>query len=277
MSPAQRENRPAKQRHRGIWRRFCNGLPEYLARHYWWAYLWPGGVWFFDHPPVINAILFGQYQKLSGQALKACMTDRPEGRMLQLTCAYGSLTPSLLRAMDDELYLIDAAGIQLATARRKLTAPERKRLLAARMNAEQLAYRDNVFATLLIFFLLHELPPAARERTLGEALRVLRPGGRLVIAEYGSSPGYHLRQWLWPVPLLEPFLEDFRQQDLAASLHGHAQRQGKRIEQVEEFHALAGFYRVCIFELKGETLAPCGSSSAQTTAGTATEHRSDTS
>lgn len=49
----------------GIWRYFRDGKPDYLARHYWWAYLWSVSVWFFDHQPIINAILFGQYRTLS--------------------------------------------------------------------------------------------------------------------------------------------------------------------------------------------------------------------
>lgn len=241
-----------------IWRRFLDGIPEYLAHHYWWAYLWPTGVWFFDHQPIINAILFGQYRNLSQQTLSDCMNNRPPGRFLQLTCAYGSITPSLLKAMDGELYLMDAVAIQLAKARGKLADAEQKRLLCARMNAESLAYGDEVFATVLIFFLLHELPPDARERSIGEAIRVLQPGGRFVITEYGACPKKHLL-WRWrPIrrilQWLEPFLEDFWQVDLEAMLDKHARRQGRVIRQVDEFHCFSGFYRVCIFELDKTTL-----------------------
>jgi len=237
----------------GIWCRFLDGLPEYLVRHYWWAYLWRVGVWFFDHQPIINAILFGQYRTLCQRALQACTTDRPEGRLLQLTCVYGGLTPALLEAVSDDLYLMDVAEIQLATARRKLNGAESKRLRAARMNAERLAYRDDAFATILVFFLLHELPPEARERALREAVRVLRPGGRLVIAEYGSCPRRHLLWRLWPVRFLllwlEPFLGSFWRQDLPATLKAYAQGLGKTVRQVDEFHCFSGFYRVCVFEV----------------------------
>ncbi len=236
-----------------IWRRFLDGKPEYLVRHYWWAYLWHWGVWFFDHQPIINAILFGQYKTLSHRALRDCMKNRPEGRLLQLTCAYGSMTPSLLKEMDDELYLMDVADIQLKATQNKLADTDKKRLLCARMNAEFLAYQGDAFATVLVFFLLHELPPDARERSIGEALRVLRPGGRLVITEYGACPKKNL---LWRFPLtrwvlqrLEPFLESFWHVDLMAMLEKHVKKQGKVIRQVDEFHCFSGFYRVCTFEL----------------------------
>lgn len=237
----------------GLWCRFRDGTPDYLVRHYWWAYLWRWGVWFFDHQPIINAILFGQYRTLSHRALHDCMNNRPEGRMLQLTCAYGSMTPALIEAMDDELYLMDVAEIQLSATRKKLPDRDKQRLLSARMNAEFLAYGDDVFATVLIFFLLHELPPEARERSISEVIRVLQPGGRFVITEYGASPKKHL---LWRFPptrfllqWLEPFLESFWQVDLMAMLEEHAQRQGKVIRQVDEFHCFFGFYRVSVFEL----------------------------
>ncbi len=242
---------------RGIWHHFIDGKPEYLVRNYWWAYLWHWGGWFFDHQPIINAILFGQYKTLSHRALHDCMKNRPKGRLLQLTCAYGSMTPSLLKAMDDELYLMDVAEIQLEATRKKLAEADKKRLLSARMNAEYLAYTDNAFATVLIFFLLHELPPDARERSIGEAIRVLQPGGRIVITEYGAAPKKNL---LWRFPLtrwvlkrLEPFLESFWQVDLTAMLEKHAQQQGKRIRQVDEFFCFSEFYRVCIYELDEST------------------------
>ncbi|MCF6325041.1 MAG: methyltransferase domain-containing protein [Gammaproteobacteria bacterium] len=249
----------AKQREKiescsGVWCRFHDSHPEYLARHYWWAYLWRWGVWFFDHQPIINAILFGQYRRLSQRALHDCMRERPEGRMLQLTCAYGSMTPSLLKVMDDELYLMDVAEIQLSATRKKLTDVDNKRLLCARMNAESLAYADDAFATVLIFFLLHELPPDARERTISEAIRVLRPGGRFVITEYGACPEKNL---LWRLPLtrfmlqrLEPFLASYWQVDLLAILDRYARTEGKLIRQVDEFHCFADFYRVSVFELE---------------------------
>ncbi len=237
----------------GVWCRFRDGQPEYLVRHYWWAYLWRWGVWFFDHQPIINAILFGQYKTLSHRALRDCMKERPEGRMLQLTCAYGSMTPSLLKEMDDELYLMDVADIQLKATRKKLAAMDKERLLCARMNAEYLAYADDAFATVLIFFLLHELPPEARERSISEAIRVLQPGGRLVVTEYGACPKKNL---LWRFPLtryvlqkLEPFLESFWHVDLMAMLTEHAKNQGKVIRQVDEFHCFSDFYRVSVFEL----------------------------
>lgn len=235
----------------GVWQRFLDTHPEYLARYYWWAYLWRFGVWFFDHQPIINAILFGQYQTLKKKALDACINDRPKGRLLQLTCVYGNLTPSLIRLMkNDELYLMDVARIQLDTTQQKLNKEERSRLLVARMNAERLAYCDDAFGTILMFFLLHELPAYAQEHTLGEVMRVIQPGGRLVITEYAQYPRQHFLCW-WPMRILllrlEPFLDNFWRQDLFAMLKCYANRYGKTLRQVDNFHCFSSFYRVSVF------------------------------
>jgi len=105
----------------------------------------------------------------------------------------------------------------------------------------------------LIFFLLHELPRPARERVLAEAVRVIRPGGRLVITEYAPLP----RHWLYRVSpcrglstRLEPFLADFWRHDLEAMLQEKAWRMGKIIRCSETHSVFHDFYRVSVYTLE---------------------------
>lgn len=136
-------------------------MPEYLVRHYWWAYLWPASVWFFDHQPIINAILFGRYKELVRSTL-ARLEQAPTQRVLQLTCVYGSLTPGLIRQLTPEpLHITDVASVQLALARSKAAAPSA--LLATRMNAEQLGYKAGSFSTVVLFFCSMRCPPGREE------------------------------------------------------------------------------------------------------------------
>lgn len=233
---------------RALWRRYLNGNPEYLAHYYWWAYLAPLGVWFFSHHFVINLILFGQYRRIL-DSLMQHLHLAPCGRMLQLTCAYGKLTPALA-GLTDELHLTDVASIQLKIAGNGL-AHQHRCALMARMNAESLAYSTNSFDTVVIFFLLHELPPAARQRTLGEALRVLKSGGRLLIAEYGINNNRHPLHRITPlrriIERLEPFLHDFQHDDLPAQLQSCAIKHGKSLRQTDEQALFGGYYRVMVF------------------------------
>ncbi|MDX8395079.1 MAG: methyltransferase domain-containing protein, partial [Mariprofundaceae bacterium] len=165
-----------------IYRYFLDGMPWYLAKHYWWAYLWPKAVWFFDHQAIINTILFFQYNNLM-QATLDRFKQAPKESVLQLTCVYGSLTPTLHQILGKQsLHITDVADVQLRLAQSKTTIGTP--ISATRMNAEQLGYQDNSFTTIVLFFLLHEMPREARLNTLNECLRILAPGGSLLITEY---------------------------------------------------------------------------------------------
>ncbi len=238
------------------WRRYLAGHPEYLARHYWWAYLSPFGAWFFDHRPIINAILFGQYTRIMHETLRRyCLSER--GRTLQLSGVYGDLTPTLVDcAGDHDFHLMDVAAIQLRAARRKLQLNGRalRHLdFLARMNAESLAYTSDGFDTVVIYFLLHELPEDARRRALTEALRVLKPGGRLILAEYGTNANTHLLHrfplFRWALQTAEPYLGSFWNQDLTALLKECGERVKKQVELRDETPIFGGFYRVAEYRV----------------------------
>jgi len=233
-----------------IYRHFLDGIPWYLARHYWWAYLWKRAVWFFDHQPIINAILFGQYRKLMNATMNR-LQHAPKESVLQLTCVYGELTPKLVSLVKPTpLHITDAATVQLDLAHRKT---EPGTLLRTRMNAESLGYKDNSFSTIILFFLLHEMPPEARINTLSECMRTLKPGGSLLLTEYGALPRRH---WLyrfppfrWTLTYLEPFLASFWELDLEGLLQKLAIEHGKSIKLESNQPIFAGFYRVMEFKV----------------------------
>lgn len=126
------------------------------------------------------------------------------------------------------------------------------------MNAKCLAYRNDAFDRVILFFLLHEMPPAARQRTLAEMMRVMRPGGTVLITEYGPLPVHH---WLyrvlpfrWILGRLEPFLPGFWREDLHGMLQQAALMHGKRIRVGGEPAAIfSGFYRVVVYRVEAGT------------------------
>lgn len=221
-------------------------LPDYLERHYAWAYVWPISVWFFDHQPIINSILFGNYRKIMRSTMR--LMDLPNaGRTLQVAGVYGELTPTLATGLKEPLHLIDAAPIQLEAARRKLDAIGKTGHLA-RMHAEALHYDNGTFDTVLMFLLLHEMPATARRESLREAVRVLKRGGRLVIAEYGENKGRHFFHRFFPMRKIltwaEPFLGGFWSESLVQTLTECAAMVGRTIEVDEQVDIFGGFYRV---------------------------------
>jgi ubiquinone/menaquinone biosynthesis C-methylase UbiE len=219
-------------------------LPAYLVEHYDWAYLWPVSVWFFDHQPIINAILFGNYRRIMNETMRL-MNPETAGKTLQVAAVYGELTPTIAQHVD-ELHLIDAANVQLRAARRKLDAIGKHATLT-RMVAESLKYDDASFDTVVLFFLLHELPPASRRAALREAIRVLRPGGQLLISEYGEHGGTHWFHRFAPFRAIltwaEPFLGGFWKEDLTQLLGECAADVGRTIRFDDGVDIFRGFYR----------------------------------
>lgn len=200
-------------------------IPSYLQAHYWWAYVHPNAVRLFEREWLVNLILFHNYRRLGRAALEALGAAGPgstlPGRTLQIACVYGDLTARLVQhieAGEGSLDVVDVLPIQLENLRRKLPAEAPVRLL--RRNAEDLALPDGSYDRVLLFFLLHEQPEDVRRRTLQEALRVVRPGGDVVVVDYAKPRAWHPIRFLWlPVlRVLEPFARDLWRRDLRSWL-----------------------------------------------------------
>lgn len=161
--------------------------PRYLEQAYWWAYVHPRAVHLFEREWLVNTILFGHYGRLRDAAL-AELGPTVDGSTLQVACVYGNLTARLQQRLTPaaRLDIVDILPIQLDNLARKLPADPRVRLVQGDSSA--LAAADASYDQVLLFFLLHEQPEAVRRATLAEAMRVVRPGGKVVIVDY-HRPG----------------------------------------------------------------------------------------
>ena len=191
-------------------------VPLYLAAHYWWAYVHPKAVKLFERQWLVNLILWGNYARLRDAALTE-LGDRLSGRTLQVACVYGDLTNRLGRQAacgGGAVDVVDVLPIQLKNLREKLAADAPVRLLA--MDSTDLRLPDASYDRALIFFLLHEQPHHYRERTLSEVLRVVKPGGKIVIVDYALPRWWHPLRYLWRPVLarLEPFALDLWRQEI---------------------------------------------------------------
>jgi ubiquinone/menaquinone biosynthesis C-methylase UbiE len=184
-------------------------IPHYLRQAYWWAYVHPRAVRLFEREWLVNLILFGNYARLRDAAL-AEMGATVTGRTLQVACVYGNLTPKLYQRLgsDAQLDVVDILPIQLKNLGRKLPADERVALVHG--DSSLLACPDASYDQVLLFFLLHEQPRHVRSSTLAEAVRVVRPGGKIIVVDYHRPVRWHpLRPLMRAVfRRLEPFAMD---------------------------------------------------------------------
>ena len=194
-------------------------IPGYLSHAYWWAYVHPNAVRLFERQWLVNLILWGNFARLRDSALDA-LGPRLEGRTLQIACVYGDLTERLRRrlAPGGSLDVVDVLRVQLANLARKLRGDPRVGLLHG--DSAVLDLPDAGYDRALLFFLLHEQPAEVRRRTIAEALRVVKPGGRLVIVDYHRP--HRLNPLYGPMALvlrlLEPFALDLWRHELSAWL-----------------------------------------------------------
>lgn len=191
-------------------------VPSYLEQTYWWAYVRPQAVRFWDRPWLINLILWGNYERLRDAALEALGT-RLEGRTLQIACVYGDISERICArvAQAAAFDILDVVRAQLDHVARKLRGDARVGLIHG--NSAALDIADAAYDRALLFFLLHEQPDEVRRRTVAEALRIVKPGGRLVILDYHRPRRTH--PLYWPMVLilkaLEPFALDLWRHEIA--------------------------------------------------------------
>ena len=191
-------------------------VPDYLQETYWWAYLHPRAVKFFEHQWIVNFILWGNFARLRDSALNELGAEI-SGRTLQVACVYGDFTNKLADrlAPDARLDVVDVASIQVENLKRKLG--HRRNVFPDRQDAASLAFGDGLFDQVVVFFLLHELPADVRTRTMSEVLRVVRPGGKVVFVDYHRPVWQHPHRYLMRPVLktLEPFALDLWKTEIA--------------------------------------------------------------
>jgi ubiquinone/menaquinone biosynthesis C-methylase UbiE len=196
-------------------------IPKYLEQVYWWAYVHPNAVHIFERDWLVNTILFGNYGRLRDAAL-AELGQTITGKTLQVACAYGNITPRLIERMHAtaQLDVIDILPIQLSNLQKKFTPNPQVALLQG--DSAALPYADASYDHVLLFFLLHEQPESVRRATLAQALRVLKPGGQIVIIDYHRPAPWHpLRLLMRGVFYrLEPYAMDLWNHDVASFLPG---------------------------------------------------------
>lgn len=215
-------------------------IPEYLQDTYWWAYLHPKSFYFFEREWVVNLILWGNMRRLTDSVLTE-LNVQDQSRVLQVACVYGdfsNLVAAHLNESGSRLDLVDVAPIQLENAKKKLAANQN--IGFHHQDSSALTFPDATFDQSVVFFLLHEQPEDVRRKTVAEAIRATRPGGKIIFVDYhGPKKSNPMRYVMKPIlSWLEPFAMDLWRDELPEYMP-----EDIKPEQIESEFFFGGLYQ----------------------------------
>ena len=221
-------------------------IPDYLQETYWWAYVHPKSVWVFEREWLVNLILWGNMKKLTNAVLDE-MKLQPNSSVLQVACVYGDFSNRLashLSQTQSRLSVLDVAPIQIDNIEKKLAAHDN--VSAHLQDSTSMSFPDDSFDETVVFFLLHEQPEDARRKTVAEAIRVTRPGGRVIFVDYhGPKRSNPMRYVMKPIlDMLEPFAMDLWREELPAFMPAEI-----KPEQLSSNFYFGGLYQKVVLKL----------------------------
>lgn len=185
-------------------------LPAYYRRCFHWqtdGYLSDHSARLYDLG--VEILFTGMADAMRRQVLGELGGLSPNATILDVGCGTGRLLQQLRVARPEaRLTGIDLSEAYVRHARAELGPT----VSVDAGNAEALPYADQSFDAVVSVFMFHELPARVRRRVFSEMVRVLKPGGILVIedaAQLSDSPdlGSVLKQF--PRDLHEPFFAQY--------------------------------------------------------------------
>ena len=214
-------------------------VPEYLQKTYWWAYVHPNAVRVFERQWLVNLILWGNFARLRDAALDELGTVI-NGKILQVACVYGNFTEHVVKRLGPQGHLdvIDVAPVQITNLHAKLK--DARQVTVQRQDSTDLQFADASRDAVVVFFLLHEQPADVRQRTIAEALRVTKAGGKVIFVDYHRPVAVNPFRYIM-VPILttlEPFAMDIWRNEITDWLPA-----GLAVAKVEKQTYFGGLYQ----------------------------------
>jgi ubiquinone/menaquinone biosynthesis C-methylase UbiE len=144
--------------------------------------------------------------------------DQRRLRLIDIGCGTGRFLDSIKQVWPRLPTLgLDLSEAYIRHARHHLKRWSRTNLVVA--NAEAIPAPDNSCDAVTSIFMLHELPPRVRRTVIGEAARVLKPGGRLILMDSlqrGDVPEYDGMLERFPQHYHEPYYQSYVSEDFSA-------------------------------------------------------------
>lgn len=166
---------------------------------------------------LVGQVFFAGRRRRVFARLAAESGARPGDRVLDVGCGTGYFTRIMAGAVGPAgtALGVDSSGEALARARRVARLPN---CTFSEGRAEALDAPDGSFDVLVTSLMIHHLPEEQRSRAVEEMFRVLRPGGRVLVADFRPPTNGLARRLVRavaspamehnPVHLLAPMVRD---------------------------------------------------------------------
>jgi ubiquinone/menaquinone biosynthesis C-methylase UbiE len=151
--------------------------------------------WASNYDRVTNILVLGQARRLRNITIDQALIKAGD-TVLDVGCGTGEVTlRAKVRAKHGQVYGIDPAPEMIAVAHKKAA---RKGLdIDVRVGViEALPFPDASIDVVTSSLMMHHLPETLKVRGLAEIYRVLKPGGRLLIADFMRPTGSFLNHLL---------------------------------------------------------------------------------
>lgn len=138
-------------------------------------------------------LLLGRERAFRDRLVRLARLERGES-VLDIGCGTGSLAIAAKRRVGPSGSVdgVDASPEMIARARRKARRAGTE-VSFSHGDVTELPFPSDQFNVVLSTMMLHHLPAGAREQCMRELRRVLRPGGRALVVDFGEARGLHRR------------------------------------------------------------------------------------
>ena len=149
--------------------------------------------WIYDSVTAVSSLSVGGVARLRGLGLEA-LSHRlePDAEILDLCCGSGEAAAPWIEAG----YAV--TGLDVSPRALDLAAQRHPSMQRVEGLAEEPPLQDQSFNAIQLSVALHEFPRAEREQVLSSALRLLKPGGWLVVVDlHPADPLMRLPQQIF--------------------------------------------------------------------------------
>lgn len=194
--------------------------------------------WASFYDGLINLMTFGQIRRLRQMTINQAQLHSGE-RVLDVGCGTGAVTIPVKKKVGNHgtAVGIDPDPVMIAVARRK--AKRENLEVDFRVGViEFLPFPDATFDAVTSSLMMHHLSEPLRVKGLAETFRVLKPGGRILIAEMRRPTGSGFKKLFTSVVLHHGHVVDFGLQDLPKLLR---ETGFEDVEQLDAQFLMIGF------------------------------------